>query len=540
MMHQRAQGGSDIARLEDYLRAVQRRKLLVLTLAVLGVIAAYLYAQRGEDTYTATSSVLIRSTPVGARVPGQLDPPNLEREREVLTSSRVANAVADSLGGPTQGNQLVRGLSVDFRPDSDVLFVRYTSPDPERAAAVSDSFAAAYVAQREGEAQNYYSALEQSTAATRDELTQAIEAAFSEREDLRADRAEVIESGGDVTEIDAAVALAGANASSLSGRLRATEAELLDLEKQDSARSAAAEQLRPALVPSQPNGVGTSYLLLAGLALGVVGGVVLAFLMERLDTTAREDDDIALALGQPVLGSVPTLGLSIRGASSLVMLSSGGSARLHAAREAFRRLRTSVQFLNTSNGVSSILITSSTPGEGKSVTAANLSIALAQNGASVVLINADMRRPVLEKLMGIDPAQPGLSEYLSDAAELAPVPAPGITNLWLIPSGRKVNNPGELLNSDRFERLLKELEREGVHYVVIDTPPVLSTADAVSAARVVDGAIVVVDTERTDTTDLLRVRADLARTGAKILGAVMNRTKFTRRGFFRRRDHYTY
>jgi capsular exopolysaccharide synthesis family protein len=294
------------------------------------------------------------------------------------------------------------------------------------------------------------------------------------------------------------------------------------------------------LVPGQPNGTGLTYLLLAGLGLGAVAGVVAAFLLERLDTTAREDDDIALALGEPVLGSVPTLGLSTRGSSGLVMLSSGGSVRTHAAREAFRRLRTSVQFLNTSSEVSSILITSSTPGEGKSLTAANLSIALAQNGASVVLVNADMRRPVLEKLLGVEPDRPGLSEYLSSTSDLAPVPVPNIRNLWLIPSGQKVGNPGELLNSDRFERLLKELEREGVQFVVIDTPPVLSTADAVSAARVVDGAIVVVDTERTDTTDLLRVRADLARTGAKILGAVMNRTKFKRGGFFRRRDHYTY
>lgn len=86
---------------------------------------------------------------------------------------------------------------------------------------------------------------------------------------------------------------------------------------------------------------------------------------------------------------------------------------------------------------------------------------------------------------------------------------------------------------------MKEIDREGVDFVVVDTPPVLSTADAVSAARFVDGVLVVVDTERTETSDLLRVRADLQRSGSTILGSVMNRQKFKRNGIFNR-DHYTY
>jgi capsular exopolysaccharide synthesis family protein len=133
----------------------------------------------------------------------------------------------------------------------------------------------------------------------------------------------------------------------------------------------------------------------------------------------------------------------------------------------------------------------------------------------------------------------GLSEYLAAAAELNAEKVPGIDNLWLIRSGMPPSNPGELLNSDRFEQMIKELEREDVEYIVIDTPPVLSTADAVSAARYVDGVIVVVDTERTETSDLLQVRADLERSGSKLLGAVMNRQKFEGGGLFRR-DKYAY
>ena len=104
----------------------------------------------------------------------------------------------------------------------------------------------------------------------------------------------------------------------------------------------------------------------------------------------------------------------------------------------------------------------------------------------------------------------------------------------------KTFRAGEKMESAFIEKREQQfLYRDGADFVVIDTPPVLNTADAVSAAKFVDGVVVVVDTERTDTTDLLRVRADLNRSGSKILGAVMNRTRFKRQGFLRR-DPYVY
>jgi len=159
-------------------------------------------------------------------------------------------------------------------------------------------------------------------------------------------------------------------------------------------RAPAAEVLRNATPPAAPDGVGRNLILVGGLFLGVLLGVVTAFLLERLDTTARESEDVALALGSTVMGAIPTLGIGHRaGPSSLIMLSSGGSARITAAREAFRRLRSSVQFLNSSSGVSSLIVTSASPAEGKSLTSANLAIALAQNGSRCVLVSADLRRP---------------------------------------------------------------------------------------------------------------------------------------------------
>ncbi len=541
MMQQRVGQATDVARLEDYIRAVQLRKWLVLGITLFALLAAYFYTTTRQTVYTATASVLVRSSPVGARVPGQNEPPNLEREREVLQGNKVANDVVADLGGGRTAQDLQRNLSVEFRPDSEVLLVRHTSENADDAAAVANAFAARYASLREGEAAGYFSSLQQSNRDDLAALGVTLEETYSEREDLERERASVSAAGGDVTSIDAAIAVASASASNVASQMRNAESDLRDLEKQDGARLAAAEVLKGALTPSAADGFSRRLIMLAGLLLGALAGVVTAFLLERLDTTAREDDDIALALGTSVLGSVPTLGVGVRsGAGGLVMLSSGGSARFHAAREAFRRLRSSLQFLQTSSGVSSVLVTSSTPGEGKSLTSANLAVALAQNGSRVVLVNADMRRPTLEKMLGIEGSRPGLSEYLNHTSEINVELTPGIENLWFIRAGSQPPNPGELLNSDRFEQLMKELDREGVDFVVVDTPPVLSTADAVSAARFVDGVIVVVDTERTDTSDLLRVRADLERSGSTILGSVMNRQKFNRGSIFRRKDHYVY
>lgn len=537
MMYQTNAPVAEAATLEDYLRAIQRRKWLVLALTTLGLVGAMLFAVSRTDTFTALSTVLLRPTPVGAAVPGQEERPNLEREREVLLSDEIAASVIASLGIQASPNEIRRNLDVDFRPQSDVLNVNYTSNNAQAAATTANAFAEQFTLLREGDALSYFDAIVDSLTSDIEAISTSLDAARTDLSNLRAQRSTRASNSENVSDLDAAISVVATDVSNLTTQLRDNETSLRSTLQKMESRLPAAEVLRPATPPGGPDGLGTIPIVLGGLLLGLMAGVVSAFLLERLDTTARDEEDVALALGSSVIGSIPALGLGHRGGSgSLIMLSTGGSNRFAAAREAFRRLRSSVQFLNSSSGVGSIIVTSSSPGEGKSLTAANLSIALAQNGSRVVLVSADLRRPTLERMFGMEAQRPGLSDYLAQAAELNAEKVPGIDNLWLIRSGTRSENPGELLNSDRFEQMVKELERENVEYIVIDTPPVLNTADAVSAARYVDGVIVVVDTERTDTADLLEVRADLERSGSKLLGAVMNRQRSDRG----RRVRYSY
>ncbi|MGH1489329.1 MAG: polysaccharide biosynthesis tyrosine autokinase [Acidimicrobiales bacterium] len=559
MMYQANNQTSEAARLEDYIQAVSHRKWLVLALTLLGLLGAFLLATSGTESYTATATVIVNPTPVRGNN-GNMTAVNLERERQVLGSTITAEqaivaleqvATTDELrtrlGLPTTADVLLKDLDVSFQPQSDALEVAYTSPDAERSRVTANAFSTAYVNAREGEALGYYQAIFDSANTQIEAANTSLDNLQTTLAQARQDRATAAREASEstvaqqrVTELDSLIAIYQADIAQLNTQVRAANTRVATATQGNATRLEAAVLSRRAVQPEGPDGIGTALTLLGGLAIGLLIGIVSAFLLERLDTTARDEEDVALALGTTVMGSVPTLGIGHRtGTSSLVMLSSGGSSRIAAAREAFRRLRSSLQFLNTSSGVSSLIVTSSAPAEGKSLTAANLSIALAQNGSRVVLVSADLRRPSLEKLFGMEAARPGLSEYLSNSAELNAEKVPGIENLWLIRSGRPPNNPGELLNSDRFEQMIKELEREDVEYIVVDTPPVLSTADAMSAARYVDGVIVVVDTERTETSDLLQVRADLERSGSKLLGAVMNRQKFERGGLFRR-DKYAY
>lgn len=533
----------EVARLEDYLQAFRQRKWLVLSCLALGIVLAFLYTESRATSFTATAEVEVGPTPVGS-VNANDVAPRLEQESRVVGSDRVASEVQASF--PTTDRQ---NLDVKFTPNSQILVISYTAPSAQEAAAIAGEFASVYAAQRTSDAVDFY----QTNITANEEVLVNINADLAAEEEVKrqvvaerdallrdtpseARAAQLEQKAIEINQVSATIDSLKREATTVRSEIRSDDTEIRTL-----AGSPPAAVLSSAAVPGTPDGIPRSLLLAAGALLGLVLGLVSAFFLERIDTTARDEDDVALALGTSVIGAIPALGMGrLRPSQSLIMFSTGGSAKVAAAREAFRRLRSSLLFLNSSSGVSSAVVTSSAPGEGKSVTSANLAIALAQNGSRVVLVSADMRRPTLEGMFGMDAQRPGLAEYLGQTAELNADKVPGIENLWLIRSGRPPANPSELLNSDRFELLIKELEREDVEYIIVDSPPVLSTADAMSAARYVDGVIVVVDAEQTDTSDLLQVRADLERSGAKLLGAVLNRRKLDGGGLFRRSKYAYY
>lgn len=191
-----------------------------------------------------------------------------------------------------------------------------------------------------------------------------------------------------------------------------------------------------------------------------------------------------------------------------------------AASEAFRVLRTNLQFMGLDRPLKRILVTSAIPGEGKTTVAANLAVVFAQAGTSVCLVDADLRRPRVAKLFGVENGQ-GLSNLVVGQGELDQVlqPAP-VAGLSLLPSGPVPPNPAELLGSVRMGALLEELcDRFDV--VVMDSPPVLSVTDAAVLAPKVDGAILVAEAGRVARQQVAQARGALQAVNARVLGTVL-------------------
>jgi capsular exopolysaccharide synthesis family protein len=486
--------------------------------------------------YEAQARVAVGPTPVGPIASGAVRQPVLEREREVLTSNEVTALVADRLDTDRSPGELVRDLSVSFVPDSEVMRITFTSVDPEEASEVANAFAEVYVTRRDAAVNQAYtqqlSILEQRVSQGEDDVGEI----RADIDEVAAARAAAVAAGdapgalAQVESLDAQLTTLRTDltlaATALADARRAVETVQLEV----NARPPTAEVLRTAPVPTSPTGPGAMVFVLAGLVVGATIGVVGALVRDRLDTTARDESTVSSALGANVLTNVPTLPFGSRsGPSALVMLTAGRSTRTHQAREAYRRLRSALTFLDSTSerpsGAFTVAVTSAVPGEGKSVTAANLAVALAHSGSHVALVNADLREPSLEALFEVtDAAEDGLSTYLAGSHDLATVAPHQVENLWLVPAGPKPENPAELLGSEAFAILLKSL-REEMDYVIIDCPPVLATADPSVVARQTDGVVVVVDSRDTDTAELLQVRADLERSGATIIGAVLNRDR---------------
>jgi succinoglycan biosynthesis transport protein ExoP len=314
-------------------------------------------------------------------------------------------------------------------------------------------------------------------------------------------------------------------------------------------------------LPYVPQWTTTPLKLSLGLILGLVLGAGLAFLLEALNTSIRKPEDLEFALHVPGLAVIPRLA-SIGSATPAKrgLLRPGKRAELESKRgdastlgtltqpfsigvEAFRMLRTSLVWWDQGDNMKTLVVTSAAPGEGKTLTSANLSVTFAYDGLRVLLIDCDVRRPRLHGMFQV-PRSPGLMELLtptyngSDAAHsLTYDPTAGRTDsgrpisevirstnvrgLSLLTCGALPTNPSGLLSGVRMRALLQELATS-FDLVILDTPPVLATADAGILASLADGVLLVVRAGQTDRVAAKRAHQQLVNVGARVIGTVLN------------------
>lgn len=287
--------------------------------------------------------------------------------------------------------------------------------------------------------------------------------------------------------------------------------------------------IEPALPSSAPASPRVTQNLALGLLLGLAAGYGLALLRKQLDTRIRAASDIEAVTETSVIGEIPLDGNTAR---ALVV----DQDPLGPRAEAYRRLATTLKFLNVDSGPRALMVTSALPGEGKTSIVINLGLALAETHRSVLIIDADLRRPKIGDTFAME-SQVGLTTVLIGAAELDDVVQPyGDDGLFVLPVGQTPPNPGELLGSRRMQKLI-ELAVSLFDVVLIDCPPVLPVADAGVLARLVGGAIVVVGAGRSSRPQLRETLDSLTRSGAQIDGIVLN---MVRRRESERYGYYTY
>lgn len=314
--------------------------------------------------------------------------------------------------------------------------------------------------------------------------------------------------------------------------------------------------VKPALKPTSPiNPPQTASVTFVGTVLGMILGLVFAFIMETMDTSIGTIEDVEAYLEVPVVGIIPYI--APEDIKDILLKKShieqsdeilARNARLvtHFApkstlAESYRALRTNIQFSCLEREAKLLIFTSSSPGEGKSSTTMNLAMVMAQAGSKVLLVDADLRKPMVNKVFGLD-REPGLSDVILGNYEFDDVirtvtdimmgkmgmedimTTPGIDNLSIITSGTVPPNPSELLNSPRIPALLAQL-REKFDIVLIDTTPILPATDAAILGSKADGVVIVYQVGKIARGSLKRAKVQMDNVKAKVIGIVLNGLK---------------
>ncbi len=464
---------------------------------------------RGQQPiYTASTTVLIDEAPgLSASSDYQAILTSERRTRtysQLLTTGPLLEAVIQKLSLPMRIVALKRMVTVQSNGETQLIEVQVRDTDPRRAAQIANALVSIFADQtRQLQAARF--------SGPRENLREQMK--ILEQQILRTENSlGALEStpANQPARDRLEVALA---------QYRQSYANLLQSYEQvrlsEAQVASGVVQVEAATPPERPSSPRVLLNIVLAAVTGLLLAIGLAFVKETLDDSVKEPDELARQTGLPVLSTIPPVGKAAT-AQPIV-----ASQPYSLATEAFRSLRTNLQAPSADQRLRSILITSPLSDEGKSFVAVNLGAALAQNGSKVVIVDADLRRPVLHQRLNVGNSN-GLSEllHLGDTDLNGYVKPTNIEGVSVITSGHLPGNPSELVGSPSMVNLIRRLEHKS-DVVLIDAPPVTAVTDAAVIAPHVDSVLLVVRSRATTLGLCRRAIEQLRHVSAKIVGMVI-------------------
>ena len=440
---------------------------------------------------------------------------------EIATTGPLLQRVIATNGLATSAEEFRKRVSADAPRDSTLVHLTVEDGDPTRAAALATSLAEEMIA------------ASPAIAGRDSQVQQFIDA------DLAAMQAQIEQTQAEIGRLIGQPSRSSADEQrleALQGRiviLRQTYSTMLGFSSNNGANLLTI--VDPATPPGQPASPRVLLNTLLAAIIGLLVALAVVYVAERLDDTVKSPEDVEATTGLPTLGTITKM-QGGKDRSEIYRLATL-LYHLGPVAEAYRSLRTSIEFAAVDTPVRTLLVTSAIPGEGKTTTAANVAVVFAQAGRRTILLDADFRKPGVHRVFDLPNAQ-GLSSMLrSDSAVLDQVAQPTEQeNLRVITTGPLPPNPAELLGSQRMRTILQRLA-ESSDLVVIDSPPLQAVTDAVLLASITDSTLMVIDAGRTHRGSVHRGREALAHAGARVLGVALNRVPVRSSGRFQY-DYY--
>jgi capsular exopolysaccharide synthesis family protein len=509
-------GDQNALELRDYFRVLLRHKwIIIVTMAVcVGASLALTFARPAQ--YSATTQVLLEQRLVDTLfVPGGGggDTAGADRSRSneiaVMDGPEVEAAVEEQLGYTPDP------VAFEAQLGTDVVAITAQGPRPRRVAATADAYANTYIKLR----------IDQRVADL-DGAVKAVEARVADVD------TKIFLTGADLINNPPPpdVIVQGRNTTPTDKRIL----RLAEYERERDSYTAQLDDLRAAIaiasqpgakvlsaaeVPTEPINKDPMRNLLAGIVVGLILAVALAFLREYLDDSVKTKEDLEAATGLNVLGIVPALGdWKKRNTTPLVALTQPRSP----AAESYRSVRTSVEFLALDQPIGSIQVTSPQSSEGKTSTLANLAVTFARAGQRVIVVCCDLRRPRVHEFFGLSNRVGFTSVLLGDTPLVQAIqPAHPELPIGLLASGPLPPNPAELLASQRAIEVIEDLDQR-CDVLLIDSPPILPVTDGLVISGLVDAVLVVGSAGSSTKRGLRRTTELLRQVDAPMIGAILN------------------